>query len=150
MALHAMSAASAAQPFDGPIDDFAADDGLSRLGTTWRLATDRVMGGVSRGEIDRTGRDGRRALCLRGEVSPANDGGFIRASLDLAPGAAMEAQGFSGVRLVVRGNGQACSPHGKTALPWQAYRASFAATSDWREVRPVEGFAPHRLEATPK
>jgi hypothetical protein len=81
-----------------------------------------------------------------------NDGGFIRASLHLAPVGGLDAPGFTGVRLVVRGNGQPNNQHlktGETALPRQACRTSFDTTTDWREVGlPFDGLRPHRLAAT--
>ncbi len=51
------------------IDDFENNDGLSRLGTPWRLVTDRVMGGVSAGWMSLKEIDGRRALCMNGDLS---------------------------------------------------------------------------------
>jgi hypothetical protein len=137
----------------GLIDDFSDPQGLSRLGTPWRAVTDQVMGGRSEGSIVIEQVDGRQALCLRGEVSLANNGGFVQALLDLTPprggSDAFDASVFSGVRLVVRGNREVYNVHLKTTsthLPWQSYRASFVADPEWREVRiPFEGFEPHRL-----
>jgi hypothetical protein len=39
----------------------------------------------------------RRALCLEGEVSLVNEGGFVHANLDLAQAGTLNAEGFSGV-----------------------------------------------------
>ena len=69
----------------GLIDDFTRADGLSALGTPWRAVTDQVMGGRSEGAIRRRVLDGRQALCLAGDVSLANNGGFVQAMLDLTP-----------------------------------------------------------------
>mgnify|MGYP006270950805 FL=1 len=142
-------AAAAAGDTGGLIDDFADADGRSRLGTPWRLVTDQVMGGVSRGSMQLRELDGRRALCLRGEVSVANNGGFVQMNLDLSPTATLDASPFSGVRLVARGNGEGYNVHLKTAattMPWQSYRADFVAHDAWTEVRlPFTSFTPHRL-----
>jgi hypothetical protein len=134
---------------DGLIDDFSAPDGHSRLGTRWRLVTDQVMGGVSNGRLERRDVGGRPALCVSGDVSLANNGGFVQATLDFAASGYVDAGTFSGVRLVVRGNGERYNVHLKTAattMPWQSYRAGFRADDTWREVRlPFDDFTPHRL-----
>ena len=54
------------------IDDFNDPGGHSRLGTPWRLVTDRVMGGVSTGRVSFEEIQGRRCLCLSGDVSLDN------------------------------------------------------------------------------
>jgi hypothetical protein len=131
------------------IDDFAAAGGPSRLGTPWRLVTDGVMGGVSAGGLSLAQIDGRRALCLRGEVRLENNGGFVQAALDLAPEGDLDASAYTGIRLLVRGNGEPYNLHLKTAdlrLPWQSYRSSFPTGPEWREIRlPFGGFEPHRI-----
>ena len=133
----------------GLIDDFASDEGRSRLGTPWRLVTDRVMGGVSDAAMALREVDGRRALCMQGEVSLENNGGFVQVNVDLARDGFFDASGFDGVRLLVRGNGEMYSLHLKTAatnMPWQSYRAEFIADDQWRELRlPFAAFEPHRL-----
>jgi hypothetical protein len=131
------------------IDDFGGAGGLSRLGTPWRLVTDRVMGGASSGRLSRAEIDGRRALCLRGEVSLENNGGFVQAALDLAAEGYLNANAYTGIRILVRGNGESYNLHLKTAevrLPWQSYRSRFRAGTEWREIRlPFDGFEPHRI-----
>ena len=57
----------------------------ANLSLQWRLVTDAVMGGVSRGTISREIVDGREAIRMRGEVSTENNGGFLQITLDLAP-----------------------------------------------------------------
>jgi hypothetical protein len=130
------------------IDDFAVADGPSRLGTPWRLVTDGVMGGASAGGLSRAQIDGRRALCLRGEVRLENNGGFVQVALDLAPEGDLDASDYTGIRLLVRGNGETYNLHLKTAdllLPWQSYRSSFPTGPEWREIRlPFGGFESHR------
>jgi hypothetical protein len=151
MALHSVSAATEPALNNGLIDDFSSDDGVSRLGTPWRLVTDQVMGGVSQGQVRTAILDGRRSLCLEGDVSLANGGGFIQVALDLAQAGTLDAHRFSGIRLLVRGNGEAYTLHLKTnatALPWQAYRAHFDTAPEWRELRrPFDTFAPYRVTA---
>jgi hypothetical protein len=131
------------------IDDFAAADGVSRLGTAWRLVTDRVMGGVSTATMQRRELDGHQALCLQGDVSLANNGGFVQVNLDLAAAGLFDASAYRGIRLVVRGNGETYNVHLKTAsttMPWQSYRADFVAGETWRGIRlRFADFTPHRL-----
>ena len=132
------------------IDDFSDPDGRSRLGTGWRLVTDSVMGGVSTARMAFDTRDGRRVLCIAGEVRLEQSGGFVQVNLDLTrAGTPLDARGFDGVRLIVRGNGEPYNLHLKTrdcTLPWQAYRATFVAGEDWQEVRmPFARFSPSRL-----
>ena len=133
------------------IDDFVRTDGRSALGTPWRVVTDQVMGGVSTARMGLEQHAGRRGLCLRGEVSLANNGGFAQINLDLAPRGTLDASAHTGVRLVVRGNGETYKVHLKTpdtARPWQSYRADLPTGPEWAEVRlPFSGFEPHRLSA---
>lgn len=149
LALLAMTTPSAATS-SGLIDDFRQPEGTSRLGTDWRLTTDRVMGGVSDAQTKRDIIDGRPALCLTGTVSLENNGGFVQMNLDLSPDdELLDASAFDGVRLIVRGNGADYNVHLKTNathLPWQSYRAGFATKPEWQEVRlPFSAFEPHRL-----
>lgn len=138
-------------PASGPmlIDDFSRDHRVSLLGTPWRLVTDRVMGGLSEGRMEIGEHEGRWALCLRGDVSLAKNGGFIQVNLDLGTAGPLDGSHLTGVRLVVRGNGEGYKLHLKTpetTLPWQSYRADFRALGDWREVHlPFSAFEPHRL-----
>jgi hypothetical protein len=131
------------------IDDFKRSDSVSQLGTRWRVVTDRVMGGVSDASLALRQVDGRSALCLTGDVSLANNGGFVQVTLDLAPSGLMDASHFDGLRLIVRGNGQRYNLHLKTTattMPWQSYRAELEAGPSWREVRlPFADFQPHRI-----
>ncbi|ESQ09281.1 MAG: hypothetical protein N838_02565 [Thiohalocapsa sp. PB-PSB1] len=134
---------------DGLIDDFSSASDYSRLGTAWRLVTDRVMGGVSSASLSRREIDGHPALCMQGDVSLDNNGGFVQVNIDLARGGLFDASGFDGVRLLVRGNGETYNLHLKTSatsMPWQSYRAEFIADGQWREVYlPFSQFEPHRL-----
>jgi hypothetical protein len=132
------------------IDDFENNDGLSRLGTSWRLVTDRVMGGISVGRMSLKEIDGRRALCMKGDLSLENNGGFVQVILDLNPAGHFNAESYTGIHVVVRGNGESYNLHLKTAdirFPWQSYRSAFQAGPDWREIRlPFKGFESYRID----
>lgn len=134
------------------IDDFSQDD-VSALGTRWQAFTDRVMGGRSDGRTSFETIEGKRCLRLRGEVSLENQGGFIQAALPLAKeDGPLDASGFQGVRLWVRGNGTAYYVHlrtGDSRLPWQYYAAAFEAGPAWKAVDlPFSAFSPENLDRT--
>lgn len=133
------------------IDDFA-DAGLQAPGGgRWRGFSDRVMGGVSVETIARESWGGRWWLRLRGRVSLENNGGFVQMALDLAPdGRPVDVSEWTGLRLLVRGNGETYGLHLRTedcTRPWQSYRATFEALPDPRWIDlPFSGFAAYRLE----
>lgn len=132
------------------IDDFSNPALTSVLGTSWRGVSDQVMGGISQASVSLETIDDRRCLRLSGDVRLENNGGFIQASLELAPaGTLLDASSYAGVRIVVRGNGEQYSVHLRTpdnVRPWQSYRAHFTAPPDWTTVDlPFAGFKPHRL-----
>jgi hypothetical protein len=134
------------------IDDLMDEGLISTLGTRWRGVSDQVMGGISAASVSLDVMDGRHCLRLTGDVRLENDGGFIQAALDLAlPGETLDASGFTGVRIVVRGNGEKYSVHLRTpdnVRPWQSYRARFTAGPCWETIDiSFETFVPHRLEA---
>ena len=68
----------------GVIDDISEAFPSTSSGTEWSGFSDRVMGGVSVGSLVRDLVLGREANVLRGEVSLANNGGFIQMAVDLA------------------------------------------------------------------
>jgi len=146
-----MFMAPLASAASGLIDDFRRDDLVSLLGTPWRAVSDQVMGGISTARIARRTHAGRSALCLSGQVSLENNGGFAQMNLALAAAGAFDARAFVGVHLVQCGNGATYHLHLKTeatVLPWQSYRATFVSTADWQEIRlPFTAFVPHRLDA---
>ncbi len=134
------------------IDDFARVDFVSALGTTWRSASDQVMGGVSVATLEHRTLDGHQCLRLTGNVRLDNNGGFVQAALPLAkPPGTLDASGYTGIRLTVRGNGEEYGVHLRTTdalRPWQSYRSPFVAEPDWAEViLPFSSFHPHRLSA---
>lgn len=109
----------------------------------WRYFADTVMGGVSQGGAGVEQTPAGAAIRLAGTVSTANNGGFIQVQTVIPRGMA---DGAQGVRLKVRGNGEAYVVHLRTTgtrLPWHIYQASFEAGPDWSEVRlPFAAFEP--------
>ena len=110
--------------------------------TRWQFFTDQVMGGVSTGGVAFEQENGIAFARMTGRVSTANRGGFIQMRLDLV---SPPPEGTTGVRLIVRGNGQRYFVHlrtGGTLLPWQYYQAGFAVSESWTEVRlPLDAFS---------
>jgi hypothetical protein len=137
---------------DSIIDDLSLPFPLTARRTRWGMVTDRVMGGLSQGTFEPATWAGRPCLRLTGDVSLANDGGFVQAALDLAPGGgAMDASGWAGIALTVAGPPEDYTIHLRTTditRPWQSYRAAIRTMPDWTEHRlPWAAFTPHRTEA---
>lgn len=135
------------------VDDRASGDARSTLGTSWRLVTDIVMGGVSRADMRFATVAGRPCLHLSGMVSLDNNGGFVQVNLDLArDGRDLDASTYAGILLDVYGNSEPYNVHLRTAdnwLVWQSYRAGFTAPPVWQTVRlPFSGFTPYRTSTT--
>jgi hypothetical protein len=134
------------------IDDFSKASGTSSFGTQWKMFTDQVMGGVSTAEWNYETIDGRRCIQLRGDVSLANNGGFVQIALPLTrDGWPFDASLFKGVRIWARGNGEAYYIHlrsGDSRLPWQYYGAEFVADRSWQKFDiPFSDFVPEGLGA---
>lgn len=117
----------------------------------WRLVTDAVMGGVSRGSIAKETLEGREAVRMRGDVSTENNGGFLQIALDLAPETgSFDAGGFTGLEIDVLGNHESYGAHLRTmdlTRPQQSYRQSFVTTPDWQTLQlPFVQFMPYRTD----
>ncbi|MCC5956591.1 MAG: CIA30 family protein [Natronohydrobacter sp.] len=124
---------------------------LAETGQQWRCVSDQVMGGVSRGQVQRARIDGESALHLTGTVSLENNGGFLQMALALsAPGEVLDASGYHGLELRVRGNGARYNLHLRSAdmtAVWQSWRISFETCSEWRDLTlPFAQFTPHRTD----
>ena len=118
----------------------------------WKLVTDTVMGGVSKGTIAREVVSSRDAVRMRGDVSTAQNGGFIQMALDFATDAkAFNASAFNGVEIDVFGNLENYNVHLRTTLmtrPQQSYRYSFSAGPVWQTIRvSFSDFIPNRIDA---
>lgn len=138
------------------IDDFTNEDKTSALGTNWQSFTDRVMGGVSSAQhtyVDvALNGDGssQKALNLKGVVSLENNGGFAQVALQLNTNQSnIDASGYTGVRIHVKGNDEKYYIHlrtNQTRLPWQYYSAEFIAESNWKTIDiPFSSFSPESI-----
>lgn len=120
------------------IDDRSNNDLTSNLGTKWRLVTDGVMGGLSQGQLTLDEYKGKSCLRMRGDVTTENNGGFVQIALPLAEENVFDASAYTGIEIEVAGNNEAYNIHFRTDelwFPWQSYRYSFKAESDWKTYR---------------
>ena len=149
LALLFSGAAMATEPGLLILDEHGSQNAVARTGTSWRLITDSVMGGVSHARMTPHRQAGRNCLHLQGDVRLDNQGGFVQLALDLGQGGTLDASGYQGVLLDVYGNAETYNVHLRTTdmwLPWQSYRASFTAPAEWRTIRiPFARFEPYRI-----
>lgn len=116
----------------------------------WRLVTDAVMGGISRGSIAKEILEGRESTRMSGYVSIENNGGFIQIALDLGTETgSFDASDFTGLEIDVLGNSESYAAHLRTTdvtRPQQSYRQSFVTPRAWQTLRlPFVQFMPHRI-----
>ena len=108
---------------------------------SWVYLADRVMGGISEGTAQFEDQGIDQVIRLSGEVSTANNGGFIQVR---SPVLWEAAKGKTGIRLTVKGNGDQYFLHIRstdTRLPWHYYQHSFQASGAWSEISlPFEDF----------
>ena len=103
----------------------------------WVFFTDRVMGGVSSGKLEIGSEDGSKFYRMTGNVSTANNGGFIQFQADLSNISNTE-KIFNGIKIKVRGNNenyQIFIRTNLTVLPWQYYSSEFYASNQWKEIK---------------
>ena len=103
---------------------------MNTLQLQWELVTDRVMGGVSNGQMEQTVIKGQAATRMTGRVSLDNNGGFIQIAADLLP----PPPSAKGVALHLIGNAETYNIHLRTSdldRPWQSFRQAFTAPAEW-------------------
>lgn len=103
----------------------------------WRFVGDQVMGGLSSGLIGSVTIDEVECVCLSGNVSVANNGGFMQMVWDFTDEQALHSQQFDGFYLDVMGNGEDYNLHLRTTqlwLPWQSFRSGFRADPNWQRL----------------
>lgn len=115
---------------------------------SWKMISDRVMGGVSSGKLDPDHYRERDCLRMHGSVSTENNGGFIQMSHDLTLADRFQPCNHEGIHLIVAGNSQPYNIHLRSSdlsSPWESYRASFTAAAEWQEIYILfEQFKPWR------
>ena len=107
----------------------------------WSYLADTVMGGVSEGSAKFGNSGSDKIIRLTGEVSTANNGGFIQVRSSVPWELA---KGKIGIRLKVKGNGDQYYLHirnSSTRIPWHYYHQSFYTTASWQEIKlPFQSF----------
>ena len=118
----------------------------------WRIVTDKVMGGVSEGELHSKMDGDEQCLHLAGQVSTDNNGGFIQMTIDIDSSLATSLSRFDGIILNVKGNSEPYNIHLRTSylwLPWQSYRSSFETNGEWQQViLPFSEFQPYKTRSS--
>ena len=112
---------------------FTADSGKY-----WQYVSDRVMGGVSDGQVTLE-QDGEIYYArLTGNVSTKNNGGFIQLRSGVSfSNSEKDGKNLRGVRLNVRGNGETYYIHIRTNESWSPsdyYSTTFIADSEWKMI----------------
>ena len=100
----------------------------------WSYFADTVMGGVSQGTAKFENSGPNKTLRLTGEVSTANNGGFIQVRSSIPQELA---KGKTGIKIKVKGNGDQYFLHirnSSTRLPWHYYQLGFDTSKAWTEV----------------
>jgi len=117
----------------------------------WQSADDRVMGGVSVAQLRAQSDETSGFMCLGGQVSLANRGGFVQMKW-LLDEPSKPKPGVEGVFIEVRGNGEAYNLHLRTTqlwLPWQSFRYTFKTTPNWQMLYvPFVAFEAYKSSAS--
>jgi hypothetical protein len=134
------------------LTDFQTPEPVMIDNCAWRGFSDRVMGGVSDGNVEAATVAGKRSLRMTGRVTKESGGGFIQMAMYLGGrGDAFDASAYSGLEFLVYGNNEDYNIHIRTAdVRWhsQSYRATFFAEPRWQTIRlPWSAFEPNQIEA---
>ena len=131
------------------IDDRKSGDFRSSSGNEWCLVSDGVMGGVSKGRLSVDTMEDRPCLRMQGDISLKNNGGFVQMALNISHDIRENISDYSGLWLEVYGNDEPYNIHFRTDdiwLPWQSYRATFNAASEWKKLYlSFIEFTPYRI-----
>ena len=101
--------------------------------SNWIFFTDGVMGGISKGRMERITENKESFLRLKGTVSTENNGGFIQVRHEISN----LSNDLKKINLFVRGNNQDYHVFirtKRTLLPWQFYSSKFFAKNEWTEI----------------
>ncbi|MGI9330766.1 MAG: CIA30 family protein [Gammaproteobacteria bacterium] len=134
------------------LTDFQTPEPVMIDNCAWRGFSDRVMGGVSDGNIEADTVAGKRCLRMTGRVTKDSGGGFIQMAMYLGGrGDAFDASAYAGLEFLIYGNNEDYNIHIRTAdVRWysQSYRATFFAQPRWQKVRlPWSAFVPNQIDA---
>ena len=99
----------------------------------WVMFGDDVMGGLSKGKLSELKEEEISFYRLEGDVSTANNGGFIQFRTSVK----LQGTTYEGIRIKVRGNNNKYFIHlrtGATVFPWDYYDISFEASDEWQNI----------------
>ena len=116
--------------------DNLEEPGLTKQGQQWSFFTDRVMGGLSKGQANVSSISNIKCYQMTGDVTTENNGGFIQIRAPLKP--LINAKNYEGIYIKIYGNNKDYSLHLRTKLtlaPWQYYSYSFEAKKKWVEIK---------------
>ena len=116
----------------------------------WQFVSDRVMGGVSSGEVSVSLEGGTPLVQMTGDVSTENNGGFIQVRQQFSGGWPEDTHGL---RISAKGNDQTYYVFLRTeglSRVWYSYRFAFDVSNDWAEFEmALDKFKPSH-EGMPK
>ena len=97
----------------------------------WSFVSDKVMGGVSSGNVEFLPLENNFLAHITGKVSTENKGGFIQIRRNLSK---INLENSKFIDIIANGNNQKYFVHIRTTgtiLPWQYYQAPFMVSSKW-------------------
>ena len=107
-------------------------DNLDDTRARWSAISDQVMGGISEVNFYELEESGTKFYRLEGEVSTANNGGFIQSRVNLN----LNVNDFNGIRIKIKGNNNQYFVHLRAPrmMPWNYYYSDFYASDDWQII----------------
>jgi len=107
----------------------------------WSFVSDKVMGGVSSGNVEFLPLENNFLAHITGKVSTENRGGFIQIRRKLNK---INLENSKFIDITARGNNQKYYVHIRTTgtiLPWQYYQADFNVNNEFKVFRlPINNF----------
>ena len=107
----------------------------------WIFVSDKVMGGISSGQVIFNSKDDETFAYISGNVSTKNNGGFIQIRKKLSN---INLKKAKFIKIIVKGNNQKYFIHLRTSgtiLPWQYYQLGFNVEKEFKEIKlPISEF----------
>ena len=107
----------------------------------WSFVSDKVMGGVSSGNVEFLPLENNFLAHITGKVSTENKGGFIQIRRNLSK---INLENSKFIDITAKGNNQKYFIHIRTTgtiLPWQYYQTDFNVNNEFKVFRlPINNF----------
>ena len=107
----------------------------------WSFVSDKVMGGVSSGNVEFLPLENNFLAHITGKVSTENRGGFIQIRRKLNK---INLENSKFIDIIAKGNNQKYFIHIRTTgtiLPWQYYQTDFNVNNEFKAFRlPINNF----------